>query len=101
MRRATPADLPALLDFESRLYAEDGTIAFARGPAERALLELVHDERLGLVWFAECEGKAAGYLLLTWGFSIEFHGPIGIVDEVFVAPAERGRGLGASLFAAA
>ena len=39
--------------------------------------------------------RAAGYCVLTWGWSIEGGGLEGLVDEIFVV--DRGRGLGADL----
>ncbi len=37
-----------------------------------------------------------GYVVLTLGFSMEYGGLRGFVDDFFVRPAARGRGLGAA-----
>jgi ribosomal protein S18 acetylase RimI-like enzyme len=42
----------------------------------------------------EREGTPAGYLVLTWGYSLEFHGRDAFIDELYVAPAHRGVGVG-------
>ena len=36
-----------------------------------------------------------GYLAVTFGFSLEFYGRDAFIDELFIRPAFRGRGLGA------
>ena len=35
-----------------------------------------------------------GYVVLTLGYSLEYHGMDAFVDELYVAPNERGHGLG-------
>ena len=39
-------------------------------------------------------GEPAGYLVLTWGYSLEFHGRDAFIDELYVDPRHRGLGLG-------
>ncbi len=43
---------------------------------------------------AEAQGPVIGYLVLTLGFSIEYGGRDGFIDEIYVAPEARGQGLG-------
>jgi ribosomal protein S18 acetylase RimI-like enzyme len=92
-RPAVDADVPALLAMMARLYAEDGG-RFEAGPAEQALRGLVRDGSLGAAWILEDGGAACGYVVLTLGYSLEFHGRDAFVDELFVAAAHRGRGHG-------
>lgn len=92
-RPAVDADVPALLAMMEQLYAEDGG-RFEAGPAEQALRGLVRDGSLGAVWILEDGEGACGYVVLTLGYSLEFHGRDAFVDELFVAPGRRGRGLG-------
>jgi diamine N-acetyltransferase len=35
-----------------------------------------------------------GYLVAVWGYSLEWHGRDAFVDELFVEPGRRGRGIG-------
>ena len=94
-RPATPSDIPILLEWESSLYAEDGSSPFSRLDAEHALRELLADPALGLAWILQWQGHDAGYLLLAWSFSLEYHGRDAFVDELYVLRDYRNRGLGA------
>jgi len=40
------------------------------------------------------DAELAGYLVLTFGYSLEFHGRDALVDELYVREAYRGRGAG-------
>ena len=92
-RPAGEADVPALLGMMEQLYAEDGG-RFDAGPAERAVRGLLRDGSLGAVWILEDDHGACGYVVLTLGYSLEFHGRDAFVDELFVAAAHRARGHG-------
>ena len=48
----------------------------------------------GRIWMIESNGQSAGYIVLTFAFSIEFGGWYAFVDEVFLREAFRGRGWG-------
>jgi ribosomal protein S18 acetylase RimI-like enzyme len=51
----------------------------------------------GLIF--EYNGKVAGYSLLTFTYSNEAGGLVLWIDELYIAPEERGKGLGTELFA--
>jgi ribosomal protein S18 acetylase RimI-like enzyme len=80
--------------FIQALAAEDGTAAFHADKAEAALRMLIADPALGEAWLIDRDGSEAGYLVVTWGFSLEFHGRDAFVDELYVVPELRGMGLG-------
>jgi GNAT superfamily N-acetyltransferase len=40
------------------------------------------------------DGAAAGYVVLTFGYSLEFNGHDAFVDELYVEEGHRGKGLG-------
>lgn len=63
-----------------------------------ALQPLLVDAALGRVLLAERAGQAAGYAVLTWGWSLESGGREALLDEIFVA--EPGLGTGSALLAA-
>ena len=93
-RPAAPADARAILELMAGLYAEDGDVALDRDAALAALGELLAAPSLGRAWVAVAEGAPVAYLVVTWGFSLGHHGRDAFVDEVYVAPPYRGRGLG-------
>jgi ribosomal protein S18 acetylase RimI-like enzyme len=46
------------------------------------------------VWLLCQDGQVIGYIILTIGFSFEFHGHDAFIDELYVEPAYRRRGFG-------
>ncbi|WP_433618039.1 GNAT family N-acetyltransferase [Dactylosporangium sp. CA-139114] len=89
--RAEPADLPAILPLVREFCAEDGH-EFDEARITRALTALLRDDEHGQVWLA---GAAAGYAVVTWGWSLESGGREALLDEIYVR--ERGNGTGAHL----
>jgi len=61
----------------------------------------VDSRDLGRAFVAVEDGLAIGYLALVWGFSLEFGGRDAFVDELYVVPEWRGRGIGSALIEAA
>jgi len=91
-RLAEPSDLAALRPLLQGFYTEDG---FAWDDhVEPALGRLLADPTLGRVYLIESGREAIGYLVITFGFSLEFRGRDAFVDEFYVAPEHRGRGQG-------
>jgi len=85
-------DLEALTRLAEDLHAEDGHVLDAGG--RRALAAIAGGEPLARAWLFELEGGAVGYGVLTLGFSVEYGGRDGFIDDLYLAPEARGRGLG-------
>ncbi|HLL77475.1 MAG TPA: GNAT family N-acetyltransferase [Pyrinomonadaceae bacterium] len=92
-RPAGVSDIDALLPMIRELCEFDRT-PFDEGAAQGALAQLVADESLGGIWLIESGGRMAGYLVITYGFSLEFGGRDAFIDELFLREEFRGRGLG-------
>ena len=92
MRKARIDDIPLLLDLMEEFYAEAG-YKLNRLHAEQAFANLLADDRLGHVWIIDEDGGDAGYLVLTLKYAMEYGGMIGCLDDLFVKPAFRNRGL--------
>jgi GNAT superfamily N-acetyltransferase len=92
-RPAGPDDVAALVEM-MRDFNELEHITFDEAEVRAALAQLLGDESLGRVWLLESGAEAVGYVVLTFGFSLEFRGRNAIVDEVFVREQWRGRGAG-------
>lgn len=95
VRAARLDDVPALVALMAEFYKE----ADYRLPWEaavRTFTALLDDPRLGRVWLLEVEHSPTGYVVLTLGFSMEYGGLRGFVDDFFVRATARGRGLGAA-----
>ena len=100
VRPADAADLGLLLPLIRDLHAHEHLPAPGK-EVEAALRALLDDDRLGCVLMAEEDGAVAGYTVLAFGYSLEFHGRDAFVDELFVRDAARGRGVGSLLLDAA
>ncbi|HXH06498.1 MAG TPA: GNAT family N-acetyltransferase [Vicinamibacterales bacterium] len=93
-RPAGPADLDALLPLVEAYYAEE-RYPFVREAARGALAGLLAEPAYGRVWVLEADdGGMVGYVVVTLGYSLEFHGRDAFIDELYILPALRGRGLG-------
>jgi ribosomal protein S18 acetylase RimI-like enzyme len=90
---AAPDDLDALLAQHERFAASQGQ-AFDPAVARAALGALLAQPELGRVYHIVEAGRRVGYAALCFGFSLEWGGRDAFVDEIFVAEARRGRGLG-------
>jgi GNAT superfamily N-acetyltransferase len=95
IRMAGGGDLDVLVELMREFYAETG-MPLDPGVARRAFATLVGDPRLGRVWILQDgDGRGtAGYVVLTLGYSMEFGGYDAFVDDLFVRPPYRSRGLG-------
>jgi GNAT superfamily N-acetyltransferase len=94
IRLAAGDDIGTLVALMGEFYGEAG-FDLERGPAERAFNGLLADPRLGRILLIEDDGLPAGYVVLTLGYSMEYGGLRGFVDDFFVRPSSRDRGLGA------
>ncbi len=96
-RVARVTDLDTVLVLMHELFLEDrlpDQRAFDSFRARSALTDLINDPSRGTVWLI-CDADAAvGYLALTFGYSLEFHGRDAFIDEVYIRPSHRGQGWG-------
>lgn len=97
-RPASIADEPVFLPLMEALWAHEA-IPFDRAAVRQALAVLLADPGLGRIWLALSGEAVAGYAMATWGFSTEQGGRFLLLDELFVLPEFRGRGVGAEALA--
>jgi len=85
--------LDSVLLMMAELYSQ-GVGPFDPARARRAMEQLFAEPEFGGVWIIRAEGQTAGYLVLVLGYSLEFGGRFGLLDELFVGERWRGMGLG-------
>jgi len=104
-RLATESDAATLLPFMRDYYAFDGH-AFDEQKARAALIKLLRDPSLGRVWLILANKNESakndkteralpvGYIVLCFGYSLEWLGRDAFVDEFYLLPNYRSRGWG-------
>jgi GNAT superfamily N-acetyltransferase len=101
LREAGQADVPELAGLMRAFYAESG-FALDEEQAAAGFRALLADARLGRAWLIEKGvGAAAGYIVVTFVFAMEYGGVSAVVDDFYVRPEARGEGLGKAALAAA
>lgn len=93
LQRATLHHLAEILPMVASYHACEHIDSSAQGRAS-AVRRLLQDTDLGGIWRIETDSQLAGYIALCRGFSIEFNGYDAFVDEFFLLPEFRGRGIG-------
>jgi GNAT superfamily N-acetyltransferase len=93
-----PDDVDRVLVMMERLYA-NGSPLFDAIRARHAMETLLTEPEFGGVWMIDADGTLAGYIVVLLGYSLEFGGRFGLLDELFVAEAHRGSGLGTAALA--
>ena len=90
---ATSDETGILIAMMSELYAYD-SLKFDEAIARRALQTIIGDEKFGRVFLILLADEIAGYAVLTFGYSLEFHGRDAFVDELYLRDEHRGQGIG-------
>lgn len=101
VRAAAPRDIPQLLSLIRRYWEFEQIAGFDALRIEMLLQRLLGEPRLGAAWVAEESGRIAGYLVAATVLSLEHGGLMAEIDELFVLPEVRARGIGARLLTVA
>jgi GNAT superfamily N-acetyltransferase len=97
VRPVTAADIPALVRLVDQYWLFEDIAGFDPGRVARELARVHEDPRLGSGWIAFARGEAVGYLLAVYVHSLEHLGLTAEIDEFFVLPSARSKGLGEAL----
>jgi len=95
IREAGPSDEAELVRM-MRVLAEQepGKIKFDEPAVRASFRQLLKLPAFGRTWLLCEENKTVGYVVLTIGFSFEFHGHDSFIDELYVDAGCRRRGYG-------
>jgi GNAT superfamily N-acetyltransferase len=92
-RLARKEDLPKVLALRAEFTNNDPTLE-SNVTADREMFErLIGHPSIGQVWLMSLSHRDIGYMVLTFGFSVEHRGRSAFVDEVYVRPGHRGKGI--------
>jgi len=93
VKKAAGGDIPALVGLMREFYAESH-YPLDSGWAAAAFSALLGDDSRGAAWLVSEDGVPAGYVVLTVRFSMEYGGLDAFIDDLYVRPAHRRRGVG-------
>ncbi|MCO4841451.1 MAG: GNAT family N-acetyltransferase [Yoonia sp.] len=88
-----PADDERLLSLMGRYHEELG-LDYDDVHRAKVAAPLLEGSPLGAVWLIGPQRAPLGYVLVTFGWSVRLGGMIGWVEEVFIRPSVRSRGIG-------
>jgi len=97
IRAVTAQDIPTLVPLVEQYWLFEDIPYFDGVRVGRELARALRDPRLMSGWIARVRGEAVGYLLSVFVFSLEHLGLTAEIDEFFVLPSARGRGIGDEL----
>ena len=92
---AGPSAAERLIAAVRRFHGETGHAVDP--PQADAIAALCGDSRLGLAWLLVAGERDCGYALAYRRHSIDHGGWVAVLDDLWVEPAQRGRGLGGFL----
>ena len=93
---AKPEDLDRLARLVGAFHAEQG-IDQDEATRHAALAPLLEGSPHGAAYLIGPARAPIGYIIVCFGWSVEFGGLDGFVDELYIRPAVRGRGIGSEV----
>lgn len=69
-------------------------ISLDRPRMEAAFDELIRTPALGQAWLIENDSQCVGYLILTYGFDLEYLGKDAWITDIYVRAEHQGKGIG-------
>jgi len=95
---ASLADLESIFKLmQSMQLDEPWSESFDESEVRFNLGEILQNPVYGLIYFVQDANRAIAYLVICFDYSLEYRGKGAWVDELFVEPDHRQRGIGAYL----
>ncbi len=96
---AKPGDIETILPLIAAFHNEAG-IAQDDAGRRAAVAPLLDGSPHGAIYIAGPVRAPIGYAMISFGWSLKFGGLDGILDEIYIRPGVRGRGIGSDMLAA-
>jgi GNAT superfamily N-acetyltransferase len=97
-RIAEISDLAILIELV-REFHENEKLPFDENIDADVLRNFLADESLGKAYLVQQEDEVLGYIILTLGYSLEYRGRDAFIDEFYIRPTHRGKGIGTQTLA--
>ncbi|MGC1619641.1 MAG: GNAT family N-acetyltransferase [Candidatus Acidiferrum sp.] len=95
LRFVVREDEAALLRMMRNLAEQEPGAYFFDEPVVRGVLhKLLANPNLGQAWIFFDGETPVGYIVLTFGYSFEYHGRDSFIDELYIEPQYRRQGIG-------
>jgi diamine N-acetyltransferase len=94
--RCTTGHIPELLPLMQEFYVYDHH-KYVEQKAMGALTTFLASDQWGFAWLIYFNDSLIGYVVVTFGFSLEFGGRDAFVDEVYLREPYRGIGVGTQI----
>ena len=95
---ARAEDAPRVLPLVAAFHAEMG-IDSNEATRIAGVAPLLDGSTHGVIYLMGPQRAPIGYVVISFGWSVEFGGMDGFIDEIFVRPGVRGRGIGSEVLA--
>lgn len=92
-RVATIADLSILLELVQEFHKTE-RLSFDEIVDRKVLVKLLSDPALGRLWLIQRENEVIGYIIITFGYSLEYRGRDAFIDEFYLRSQYRRQGIG-------
>ena len=101
IEKATQSDIPALCELLSVLFSQEAEFHPDPAAERRGLAAILGDPGIGLILVARQGGAIAGMVNLLFTVSTALGERVALLEDMVVAPAYRGSGVGGRLLEAA
>ncbi|MDJ1172329.1 GNAT family N-acetyltransferase [Roseofilum sp. BLCC_M154] len=92
-RAAEQTDLEIILQLVQEFHHSE-KLGFDEKLDAQALEELISDSSLGKLLLIQQDDEIIGYVIIAWGYSLEFRGRDAFIDEFYLRPQYRQQGIG-------
>ncbi len=89
-------DIETLVQMMNHAHEEAGFRLDIKS-AKSAFAKIINDRKRGAAWIARCNRTPLGYIVLTFKFAMESGSTDAFIDDIFVEPPFRRRGIGSAL----
>ena len=90
---ASNSSIETLLKLMSEFYTHE-QLSFDEQAASSALKLILNNDFYGQIHLIHLDNEIVGYLVVTFGFSLEYRGRDAFVDELYIREKYRGQGIG-------
>ncbi|BAY23239.1 acetyltransferase, GNAT family protein [Calothrix sp. NIES-2100] len=90
---ASVSSIETLLKLMSEFYAHE-QLSFDEQAASSALKLILNNDLYGQIHLIHLDNNIVGYLVVTFGFSLEYLGRDAFIDELYIQEKYRGQGIG-------